>query len=271
MSSFSAISIQQPQLYKIISDISAVTNDICCEAGLFTILNILQFQIYILSIPKCKLSDDLLKYLMGFLVMMNSDIEDVKNTYSVINVYEVHNLLPTDRFISLIDCVDLRVNRINVLEARNNELKKQYNSVLELMENMKLRHKEEISEIIKKGDKLVNDLQTNNKLINNSIENLQQQLDENKSRYRNKYQQLNNLFRCLQQENSILSNENSDLQKYIVDLTKENNIMKIVVIILSTFIVSGLLFKIIKYSLSVKKSKVINKKQKNNKSRKEKR
>ena len=273
MASSQIINIQQAQLYKIIRDISLVTNNLSDNSGLFTILNILQFQIYILSIPKPKLSDELLKYLMGFLVLMNSDIEDVKNTYGTINVYKVHDLVPSLRFNSLIDTVDLRVNRLSLLEEENKDLKNRCHTLLELIEKTKLKHRKEIDEIIVKSDKIINDLHINNQVITSSLENLQKQVNANKIKYQNKNSQLQNLLTCIQQEIAVISNENLDLKKCIQDLTKENKLMKIIIICLSSFITLGLLMKIIKYSYSkrqIKKSGIRNKNKKDKKIEKQK-
>lgn len=54
MSSYHVINIQQQQLYDIIKSISDVTIDLRDNISVFTFINIIQLQIYILSIPKIK-------------------------------------------------------------------------------------------------------------------------------------------------------------------------------------------------------------------------
>lgn len=65
MSSYHVINIQQQQLYDIIKSISDVTIDLRDNISVFTFINIIQLQIYILSIPKNKICDiDFLHWLI---------------------------------------------------------------------------------------------------------------------------------------------------------------------------------------------------------------
>lgn len=255
MSSYHVINIQQQQLYDIIKSISDVTIDLRDNISVFTFINIIQLQIYILSIPKNKICDIDFSPLVNCLIIMNNDKEEIKKSYSIINIYSVHNILTVQNFYSIVDSIKLTSINFNDLCLKNNQLQEKCNSLLSILENTSIKHKKSLDKISNDYNDKINELQINEQLNSKLMSHLKQQIEDYRNEFRNKEDKYNNLIKSLQMDKDNITYKNYDLKNKVELLQANNDNMKIVIFILSFSIILNILYRLIIQKRSNRKYK----------------
>lgn len=255
MLNYHVINIQQQQLYDIIKSLSDVTINFRDSIGVFTFVNIVQFQIYILSISKNKILGIDFSPLVNYLIIMNNDKEEIKKSYSIINIYNVHSILTIQNFNDIVDNIKLTSMNFNDLNLKNSQLQEKYNSLLSILENTSIKHKRSLDKIVNDYNDKINEFQINEQLNVKLMGYLKQQIEDHRNEFRNKEDRYNNLIKMLQIDKDNINYKNYDLKNKVKLLQKNNDIMKVIISILSFLIILNVLYRLIIQKRNNKKYK----------------
>lgn len=239
MSNVNTININEEQLHKLISQISNAIENINGDISIFEFIRMLYFQISVLSIPKEKFSRDLLKNFIKYLLFFNSDTEDIKDAYRSINYRGMHKLLTVEEFSLIVNEVDLSDSSVEIQESK---LYENYNSLLTLVENLKLQHKEELNNLIEKTNSNLSRINANAEILANEMRDNSKQVIYYKKKYKNKEEQLNNFIQMLKKQNELLNTEKDILACSCESYKIENKFMKYAIIVLCSTICFNLLY-----------------------------
>lgn len=245
MAVYNAINLQQAQLCQLVNKIAEAISSIRGEVGVFTMINMIQFQIYALSIPTEKLNASYLSPIIRCLILMNNDKNEIKTAYSSLNIYNLHDSLSVDSFNKLIDGVKSTDSSFNYSEQRYSKLKEKYEVLLNVLENISAKNQNDITQVSNDYEKQINECKLNNQIISNELSNLQNQLLDAKSDAKNKEEQLNNIIKCTKSYNENIMLKNKELENKIIKLQDNNNLFIIIILILFAVIVFNVCYRMI--------------------------